>query len=622
MKYFFIIISLLNYLLLFSQEPIILKEITVYDKLTKSIDYYTDSNKINCYKASSLANILSSEPSIVMKQYGTNNLSLLSIRGTQPQQNIVLWNNMPLFSSLSGQLNLTHVYNINSKPLFINYGIKTLENISGAFGGTIHISTAIDYDEQPFTHVYTQFESLNNYFFSFSNLTVFKNVKTKNTFQYVIQNNCFEYENNAVLPTLNVTQKAQYSLWQINNEWYYQKKQWRLNLSNELTNCFNEIPPLMTSIYKARHEEWTKLFNFQSVANIFYNQSFHLTLGYRLPNFSYRLNHSYNETSVTSIYTNSHEPVYFSSLKIINYQDSDYIAHTNINYLFLKGIYFDKQNSTYFNKKQYRFEASEQLRILSNKSETGLILGILVSDNSYIILPSLSFRHKLSSSVEIGQTVGRNARIPFLNELYFIPGGNPDLLPEIALQMDGFVQYTYKKLKIKLKPYFSNYTNWILWQPTNFGYWESKNIRKINIYGLENMVSWNHIIASKFKLLHIVKYSLIKSTGFDNQYSIKHLPYIPKQTISYSSSVRYNAWQLYHDITCFSTRYPLIYDQTIILKPYTLWNIMILYHTNKFHIGLGIDNILNTTYQSILWRAMPGRVFKINFSIKFASHDK
>lgn len=88
-------------------------------------------------------------------------------------------------------------------------------------------------------------------------------------------------------------------------------------------------------------------------------------------------------------------------------------------------------------------------------------------------------------------SVSRNYRFPTLNDLYFLPGGNPNLRNEHGFSYDAGVSFEVgKENAYKL----SGGANWfdsyiddcrIIWLPTTKGFFSPRNVKKVHAYGIE-----------------------------------------------------------------------------------------------------------------------------------------
>ncbi len=622
MKKFYIILALSAFSSLYAQDTIFLKEVTVNERYDEQYKHRIDSNKIKCYANTSLDNLLENEPSIYIKKYGINNLSLVSIRGTQAHQNLIIWNQMPINSSLSGQINLAQIFNSGIQSVFIHYGINSLQQISGGLGGIVNIQTHITDDEPSCTKIVWQYESLQNQLLSIGNTASLKKIKIRNSVRLSSYKNRFTYQNNAILPHSIALQQSPSTNLQFNNEWAFRIKKLDCNLSNQFASNNNDIPPLMTTLYKVKHTENLYSKSIQTVLNVKYSNFILFTSGFMYSLLDYNLNHSVNDISVTCFSSTSKEPVWYNSLKWTAIHDSTHSLNFILKHHYLQGNYNDKISYVHFNKNQQRYELTTIYEKYYKSTKSKTLISFLFANNKLFALPAYSLAYQASTQTEIGCNIGYNVRIPYLNELYFIPGGNATLKPEKALQGEIFFQQTlFNSVKLKILPHYSYYTDWILWQPTSFGYWESKNIRTIHIMGTDEIISYQHNFNLKITINHLLKHTMLFVSGKDNDYTIHHLPYIPMHNIVYSNHTTIKQLQIRNEVVYHSQRYPFIYNNNMPLQPYFIFNTSVFFAIRSFTFSIGIDNVFNQTYQNIIWRAMPGRIFRISVQFKTMKNE-
>ena len=93
-------------------------------------------------------------------------------------------------------------------------------------------------------------------------------------------------------------------------------------------------------------------------------------------------------------------------------------------------------------------------------------------------------------NVMLKASISRNYRFPTLNDLYFLPGGNPNLKNEQGFSYDAGVSFDVGKKGIyKLSGganWFDSYIDdWIIWLPTTKGFFSPRNVKKVHAYGVE-----------------------------------------------------------------------------------------------------------------------------------------
>ncbi|MDE5708465.1 MAG: TonB-dependent receptor, partial [Alistipes sp.] len=87
-------------------------------------------------------------------------------------------------------------------------------------------------------------------------------------------------------------------------------------------------------------------------------------------------------------------------------------------------------------------------------------------------------------------SVSRNFRFPTLNDLYFLPGGNPGLRKENGWTYDAGLSFAVGRAgKYKLSGsaawFDSHVDDWIIWLPTTKGFFSPRNLKKVHAYGIE-----------------------------------------------------------------------------------------------------------------------------------------
>ena len=87
-------------------------------------------------------------------------------------------------------------------------------------------------------------------------------------------------------------------------------------------------------------------------------------------------------------------------------------------------------------------------------------------------------------------SVSRNYRFPTLNDLYFLPGGNPGLNSEQGVAYEAGLSFAVGKegaytLSGSASWYDQHIDDWILWLPTAKGFFSPVNIKKVHAYGVE-----------------------------------------------------------------------------------------------------------------------------------------
>ena len=230
---------------------------------------------------------------------------------------------------------------------------------------------------------------------------------------------------------------------------------------------------------------------------------------------------------------------------------------------------------------------------------------------------------------------GRNYHKPALNDLYWLPGGNPGLLPEDGYSGDISLSGNFSSGKVKFSSeitgFVSQIENWIMWQPASNGayYWEADNIRDVLSGGLEYQynasLSLKKVIFRSGGNVSYTRTSNLNAVSSADESRGKQLIYIPKSKGGFYVSSSFKKFTLKYDLKGAGRRYTKSSNQVSdferVLNPYWLSNIsvdkQVDLNSHSLNLKFIVENILDTDYQSILWRPMPGRSFSLSVGFHF-----
>ena len=142
-----------------------------------------------------------------------------------------------------------------------------------------------------------------------------------------------------------------------------------------------------------------------------------------------------------------------------------------------------------------------------------------------------------------------------MNDMYWEPGGNPDLKNEYAWMYELSYNMNQKisddlNLKYDLTVFHYDIRDMIQWHPGEYSYWTADNIQSVNTSGLETSASLDYLF-NKIKGSLKAGYSL--NRAFADKHSVetdapqgKQLIYIPvnqfNATFRISSGIFYASW--------------------------------------------------------------------------------
>ena len=239
-------------------------------------------------------------------------------------------------------------------------------------------------------------------------------------------------------------------------------------------------------------------------------------------------------------------------------------------------------------------------------------------------------------------SVSRNYRFPTLNDLYFQPGGNPDLRNEHGFSYDAGVSFEVGKKSIyKLSGsanWFDSYIDdWIIWLPTTKGFFSPRNVKKVHAYGVEVKANLALQPAKDWLIDLNGSYSWTPSINEGEKMSPadqsvgKQLPYVPEHSASLTGRLSWRSWAFLYKWAYYSERFTMSsndYTLTGHLPEYFMSNISLekglSFKPLDLQLKFAVNNLFNEDYLSVLSRPMPGINFELFIGItpKFGKNNK
>ncbi len=226
-------------------------------------------------------------------------------------------------------------------------------------------------------------------------------------------------------------------------------------------------------------------------------------------------------------------------------------------------------------------------------------------------------------------SVSRNYRFPTLNDLYFLPGGNPDLKKESGWTYDAGISFETGKeglysLSGSANWFESHIKDWIIWLPTTKGFFSPENIKDVHAYGVELKGDFNIVFAQEWQLGLNGTFSWTPSinegeprTPADQSVG-KQLPYVPEFSSTVTGKLSWRNWSLLYKWCYYSERYTMSSNDMSLsgkLPEYFMSNVTlekgVVMKWADLSLKGTINNLFDEEYLSVLSRPMPG----INFEI-------
>lgn len=230
-------------------------------------------------------------------------------------------------------------------------------------------------------------------------------------------------------------------------------------------------------------------------------------------------------------------------------------------------------------------------------------------------------------------SASRNCRVPTLNDLYYMPGGNPDLLPEHGFTYDAGISFDNDgdgwKANGEVTWFDSYIKDWILWIPTFKGYWTAMNVQQVHSYGVEARGSAEISLGPDTGLIANGSFAWTPSInqGSADEWAPeavgRQLVYVPRISASATVALRHRDWTLRYKWCHYSERFTTsdndVKSRIGRVLPYYMNDVMIERkidtHPAEMALKLAVNNIFNEEYESVLNRPMPRCNFELFLEI-------
>ncbi len=229
---------------------------------------------------------------------------------------------------------------------------------------------------------------------------------------------------------------------------------------------------------------------------------------------------------------------------------------------------------------------------------------------------------------QIYASAGKNFRIPGFNDLYWIPGGNPDLKPEFSKNFESGLRQMLTVSRwlgqFEISAYQNIVQDQIRWLPGSSGYWTPKNISRVRSRGLEFSFQWAHVSGKhKIRFSYTFGRAIKQKAETANDLTAgNQIPFLPQEQWGLFAQTGWRRWRTGMLLRHTGFRYTdFSNDSNSILPSFTTGRIWL---QGKMLLGktaivpeVIIENILNQSYQVLKGFPMPGRYVQIGCSFEF-----
>ena len=610
----------------------------------------------------SLAGLLAYNSSVFIKQYGRATLSTVSLRGTASSHTQVLWNGMKISSPMLGMADFSLIPAYFADRAEILHGPSSLQETGGGTGGAVILESRLPDNPgaevqyiQGFGSFLTADEFLRVSYKvrHFSTSTRLLLSTSKNDFSFVnMDKKEISYDGNMEIADswhpVEKNRNGEFRDFHVMQELGYD-----LGNGNALTfsawymDSWRQIPPVSvdygtTDIINEQKESALRVVAGWTAERDAGKTE--ISAGCSLSELGYD-NARDNGNGDWSWLTRavSRTGTFMLKGKYSLYFAGKWMLATDVSAYF-HSITSEDRSSLVPEGKGYDVSAAEVSAAVSVKWQPVRRIGLSATLREEFFdrdfsppVPAVNADFLVSRSWQLylKGSASLNYRHPSLNDLYYVPGGNPDLGPESGFCYDA--GYSLSKrigrdMEVEAGGYWfdSMIDGWILWLPEGArkNFWTPVNMMKVHAFGVEQRVGtqwrfadgWNFRFNGNFTWSRSLDSSPSENVS-DSSYG-KQLPYIPEYSGSFTASLTWKNWSLLWKWCWYSTRYVMTSNEKTVsgsVPPYFMNDISIGKKLDFRRVGLSvllnIDNLFNERYVTVLSRPMPGINYEIYIGI-------
>jgi len=594
---------------------------SLYFSQEKSIDtVYIFDNQINKVKlfhkvstlysadiqknSSNLSEVLRFQSPVYIKENGRGAVSSPSFRGTTAEQTAFVWNGININSNFLGLGDVNNIALFGYDQMEIKAGGGSVIYGSGAIGGSIHLNNDLSFNKGfkgSLNSEIASFDTYNNFVkASFSN----------NRFSFKVSGNYLISENDYKVP-----ESRDY----VNRNGKFYNTTYNLGVSYKITNT--QAISWQSQFYNALQNY--PIFEETGNKTKYESQTVRSLISWDLKNTTI-------SNSLKAAYTEENFQYFgvFNALKTSGGTGKNYIFKNDFNYFISPKFNVNVITEFQVNKGEgYKSGISEisrnvgsaagLLRYFVSKSlrfEAGIKKDFVEKINSPILY-SFSGKWITAKWYNINLNFSKNFRFPSFNDLYWEPGGNPELKPETSTQADMNHEFTFGDFKLNISPYYMRIQDMIRWANTSLGYWAAFNTYQVESYGLESQLTFEKQLQQHHLKLN-VGYIFTKSTHLEVK---KQLMYVPLHKVFANADYQYKFMHVYAQAMFNGLTYTTSDENRLYaLDPYFVINAGISATIlKKYTLGIKINNVTDTVYQTVDYYPLPKRNYSITGTINF-----
>ena len=617
--------------------------------------------------ALSMADVLTFNSSVFVKSYGRATLSTVAFRGTSPSHTQVTWNGMRINNPMLGMTDFSTIPSYFIDKASLLHGTSSVNETGGGLGGLVKLATVADVD----SGLHLQYVQGMGSFKTFDEFARFTygsrrwSVSTRvvyssspNDYRYVNRDkkvNIYDDDKNIIgqyHPTERNRSGSYKDFHALQEVSYRISQRDRLGLNLWYINSIRELPMLTTDYGEERDfENRQREQTLRAVVNWDHNRrkwKLGLRGGYIHTWMAYDYKREVAEGNMASMTRSRSRVNTFYGQAEGEFSPAEkwfFTAGVSAHQHFVRSqdrnIILQDGDKAIVGYDQGRIElsasASAKWQPLERLGVSAVVRQEMFGDRVAPVIPALFVDGLVSrrGNVMLKSSVSRNHKFPTLNDLYFLPGGNPDLKNESGWTYDAGASFDIgwnRPFPVSaggsVTWFDSRIDDWIIWLPTTKGFFSPRNVKRVHAYGIEGRLNvafepirdWVFDVNGSYSWTPSINVGE-KMSPADRSVG-KQLPYVPRHSASLTGRLTWRSWSFLYKWAYYSERYTMSsndYTITGHLPQYFMSNVSLekklTLKVADLQLKLAVNNLFDEDYLSVLSRPMPGINFEFFIGI-------
>jgi vitamin B12 transporter len=593
------------------------RNLAFFGKKTERVDSLSKAQ----FPMQPVSEVLNFNSTVFIKSYGPGSLASSSFRGGSAEQTAILWEGFNLQNAMLGQTELSLLPSVLFDEIRIEYGGSSAVWGSGAVGGSIHLGGKHRFGEGIKTSVMAgagtvgQTQLAGRISQSGRKASVVLRAYTnhsQNQYNYIDRTS-----------GIAVEQKQKLAAYQMGG------------MLADVRVLLNGTNYLDLNAWLSDHDRTIPPYTATGVPNSQQDRAIRTQGGW-----TFRKNNFLAQTRGAFFRENIK---YFEALRsrqhlnVVNSAIGEHMSYLQVG----KARFNAGLNYTHIAAESSNYQLNPSRYVVSAVAGAGYDIGRVklqaAGRAEYYSRGRLPFTGNISAEYEAipGLTFMLNAakvyRQPTLNELYWQPGGNPDLKAEEGYTGEGAVNYAREigskvRFEAGAAAYVREIVNWVLWVPGANGNPSPLNVQSVWSRGSET--TWKLVATgSRFQCGTALKTAYVLSTisgsRLENSNSIgRQLIYTPRYTGSLNVWLARGGTVLSGFLQYAGYRFT-VSDNSAWLDPYYQSMVRISQRfrirSHELSFFVACHNLLNQDYQVLPGRPMPLRNYEAGLQFNTGS---